>query len=535
MTTVGAIPDDVAGFEITDPAGRTTKYVESGSQVVEIVDFASRETDLSYDTSGAYPQLTTVTLADPNNDYVSGETQPVFSFGYDPTTGLMTSYIDANGNQTLYAYRADGTLQTEIFADGSTAGYQSALYPTLLPGGDGGEGAVGSSSNPAALVLTAQAVGVQTDQSGNPTVYTFDQFGNPTSVENALGDTTAYSYWTTADSVPTSLVQEIDQPNATQDSGYEGQTFSGDSAVGPVTQYSYNSYGMETGETDLANGELQDWVYEILTTSGGTYEVPTQTGEGFGTQQGTVPPVDQIESFSWSASETGTAETYTYDVDLSNNSDNQAYYTHDAGISSDYFVGIVSSDGTVTWTYDGTSESTGTCDAPAGSASITVAHDFVQYSYDTSTGDLLSVTGQDGPSSSETQYTYTTATSPGGSCPAGLVASETDANGNTTTYDYYTSGNQAGLLETIDKPDNTSSVPANLSLYVALDTLDVASASVSYAYNSADDLTSYTDENGDTTTYSYDNLDRVVNETDPAPTSGTQARRRIGHTTPWAT
>ena len=47
-----------------------------------------------------------------------------------------------------------------------------------------------------------------------------------------------------------------------------------------------------------------------------------------------------------------------------------------------------------------------------------------------------------------------------------------------------------------------------------------APATAYYYYNSADDLTSYTDDAGNTTTYSYDNLDRLVNETDPANGSG---------------
>ena len=165
---------------ILDPAGHLTQFGNNGTLITSITDFAGRETDLSY--SGT--QLTTVTLPDP--DY-NNEEQPVFNFGYDPTIGLMTSYQDANGDTSTFSYRVDGTLQTVTAADGSTVGYQSALSPPLLPGEGGGEGAVGTDSNPAALVLSRHSGGHPDRPVGQPHGLHLRSVGDPTSVENCAG------------------------------------------------------------------------------------------------------------------------------------------------------------------------------------------------------------------------------------------------------------------------------------------------------------------------------------------------------------
>jgi YD repeat-containing protein len=75
----------------------------------------------------------------------------------------------------------------------------------------------------------------------------------------------------------------------------------------------------------------------------------------------------------------------------------------------------------------------------------------------------------------------------------------TDPLGRITRYTY----NAHGLVTTI--------------IY-AVGTAD--QALVQYGYNSADDMTSYTDELGRTTTYAYDNLHRVTSITQPDPDGG---------------
>ncbi len=383
--------------------------------------------------------------------------RPVFNFGYVSASGPLNSYEDANGNYTEFAYRTDGTLETATAAYGtalaSTVGYQSALSPPLT---GGGEGTVGSSGNPALLVLSTTALGVMTDQSGSPTVMSFDEFGDPTSIENALGQTTAYQR------DDNGLVTEMHQPDPTY-----GQPFYSGS---PVTFYSYaTDTGMLTGETD-PTGALQSWSYTSFSTPGGNYVVPTQSSEGFGAlAAGTTPPINQIQSFAWSATIGGTAETYTYNPDPSSweeGGGTPAIYDNPAG---DYFRATISGS-TVSWTYyesgyDPLSVDTDpTDDAPAGRSAISFPPNVVDYLYYSSgdaggnLGDLKSVTERDWPSNVVTQYTYTTPDSPGGSCPKGLVFTVQDPNGNVTTYEYYTSGSDAGLVSDVIEPHSAAVV-----------------------------------------------------------------------------
>ena len=499
------------GFTVTDPAGRITAYADYGNGLIDsITDFANRQTALSYDTADyPYAALTSVQLPDPGH----GEVQPLFTFGYDPGTGVMTSYTDANANAaggkgTQFVYRADdgsdGTLEKVVAADGSSVVYQAAMSP-IFRGVAAGGWPGSSPSNAAPLVLTAAAVGVQTDQSGNPTIYTFDTFGDPTSVENALGYTTVYQRNANGQ------VTEMDQPDPAT-----GQTFYGNTPIGPVTSYSYDAYGMLTGETD-PDGREQDWLYETIATPGGPYDVPTQTGEGCGAlQQWQTPPINQITTFKYND-----GDTYTYSPELSVNFENEAVYSSSSGNS---FSGSVSG-GTVTWIYayyvGGLLETTTVPAAndilqePEGLLQLQLPVDTAFYSYYTSAGpdgnagDLKSAM-QLGNAS--TQYTYTPARTAGDYCPAGLVASVADPDGNTTAYGYYTTGNQAGLLSQVNLPYDTS-VATTSPLYLP-------ETSEYYHYNSDDNLTSYTDASGNTTDYSYDNLDREVNETDPADASG---------------
>ena len=167
------------GFKVTDPAGRVTYYDENDtSQIGQIEDFAGRYTYLSYSGS----QLVEVDLPDPDD----GETPAVYTFGYDASSGMMDSYEDADGNTTQYVYRTDDTLEKAINPDGSEVVYQAAMSP--IDRGTAASGWFGSSpSLSVPLVYTSGAVGVQTDESGNPTVFTFDKFGDPTSVRKRIG------------------------------------------------------------------------------------------------------------------------------------------------------------------------------------------------------------------------------------------------------------------------------------------------------------------------------------------------------------
>ena len=259
---------------IDNPNGQTTSFTYTGSLVTTITDFDSRETTLGYNGSS---QLTSITEPDPNNDYAADETQPVLAFGYGSTSGPLTSYVDANGNQTLYTYRPDDTLATVITADGATISYQAVqalFFGTGYYYSDGevaGSGMPGGSTNWAYLVPNTTVRGVETDQSGSPTLYTFDTFGDTTSVEDAPANTTVSLY--SIDDVDYGLVTEVVQP----------AVMNGGSAAYPTTYYSYYSDTNELDTEESPDGSTQTWnSYTTYDTYGGPDEQVTSYTNGLG-------------------------------------------------------------------------------------------------------------------------------------------------------------------------------------------------------------------------------------------------------------
>jgi RHS repeat-associated protein len=248
---------------ITDPSHHTTTFTYTSEYDSELLttieDFAGRDTSLTYND---YCQLVQVTDPDPDAE---GETQPVSNFSYASSTGPLASYIDANGNPTLYAYRPDGTLQTVTSADGSTVTYQAAQ---ALLFGSGDDGAPGSSDNLAYLVPSTTVRGVETDEAGAPTVYTFDTFGDATSVEDALGNITVSEFNCNG------LVTETIAPSVINDG----------SPANPTTDFTYNTCTDELSSETAPDGSTQSWTYATYMTPGGPDEVVTLYTDGRGNE-----------------------------------------------------------------------------------------------------------------------------------------------------------------------------------------------------------------------------------------------------------
>ncbi len=117
----------------------------------------------------------------------------------------------------------------------------------------------------------------------------------------------------------------------------------------------------------------------------------------------------------------------------------------------------------------------------------------------------------------------------------GQEVASADANGNTTSYAYITSGPAAGALQTITDPVGLTTTLAydtsgHLSTVVdpvgrtttftigssndeLTDIVDPDAASTQYGYNANKEITSETDPNGSTATVTYDSLGNISSET----------------------
>ena len=112
-----------------------------------------------------------------------------------------------------------------------------------------------------------------------------------------------------------------------------------------------------------------------------------------------------------------------------------------------------------------------------------------------------------------TKLTYTS---------TGYIASITDAQQNTTSYQYDVRGNRTAVID----PINGSAHPTTFAFDVMNRLTGITypdGSSVSFGYDYRGRRTSVTDQNSRTTTYAYDDADRLTSVTDPASHTTTYA------------
>ena len=451
--------------------------------LTQITDFADRTTTLAYNGGG---QLISIAQPDP------GDGSPVTHFGYDTATGMLDSMTDADGNETDYVYDSAGTLHTIRQPDGSELHY-TALQAAALP-------SVATESSPAALVDVATVHASSWDQLNHLTQYTFDRFGQPTSI------TDAENHVTTITRDDNALATQIVQANP------------GDGS--PTTTYVYDSRGDLTEET-LPDGSQKVWTYQTFDSLGG--------------------PLDQITSYT---------DKVLLAAPLCESSNLLSYptiYTIDPAtgdvLSVRQVVGQVDGQGNsetddVVTGYTYTQHSTNSADPPAGLvlSQIDPLGHVTQYQYNangllTQTAYALGTSDQ-----AAVQDAYDS---------AGDLVTATDALGNQTAYTYDTLGRETSMTQ---PADNQGQHPITHYLYDALGNLvqetDPLNRVTSWTYNDRGELCQitkpspdggtipnvttltytatgqlYTEMNplGGVTTYAYDALGQETSVAGPAP------------------
>lgn len=164
---------------ITDEYGRTTDFHYDEDGLVDtITDFAGRKTTFEY-VAG---RLVSVTGTDP--DGTGPLAAPVAEFTHD-SVGLIESATDAEGNVTTYVYDSySRRLAGGTNPDGGTWSVDPQIVQGLVDLSTG----VGTSTNPAAPTLAADAEGTFTDPNGQRTRSVYDSWGNPLRREDAEGN-----------------------------------------------------------------------------------------------------------------------------------------------------------------------------------------------------------------------------------------------------------------------------------------------------------------------------------------------------------
>ena len=481
----------------------------------------------------------------------------IATYTYDKNGNLLTA-TDANGNTTTYTYTAAGKVATVQTPEAAEAGKSYAMrytYDAL--------GRVLTEENALGGKVTYTYDGVDnvlTVTKGKATTtYTYDGAGNVLTETTEAGLVTTNTY-NAIGLLLTSTVtgaEGMDAYSETYRYDLAGQLVSTANSMGVVATNVYDTFGnlVRTGVADVngenyrgekytydANGNILMYTNAENVTTTYTYDALNRVTS----ETVTVSGKDQIVSTEYDENGNKVAETDIFG--------NTTTYFYDA---FDRRTKVVSADGVVlvsyiydpagncisqtdalgnvtAYEYNGGGQVTKTTDACGNTTvntydalgNVAAATDGegnkTTYTYD-GFGNLLTVTTADGV---KTTYEYDA---------SGNLTKQTDGAGNVTSYTYnaanlvltktesgtvvatYTYNGDGSTATMTDANGTVNIYVYNVHGELVSETATGANGAKStytYTYNRVGDLTSMTDGSG-TTTYTYDELGRVISKDAP--------------------
>jgi YD repeat-containing protein len=471
----------------TDLNGYTTTLAYSSGKLSSITDPASRSLTIAW--TGTH--ITSVTDANvtPNR---------TVNYEYNDGNGNLTDVIDVNGGQTHYVY--DGSHRMTVMQDPQC--YATSGCPGVQNHYDGSgrvdwqkdqlnrETTFAYAGTPSTLAGGTTTI---TDPAGNVTVDTFQYALRVASIAGygtAAAATTRFGY----DPVTLAPTLVVDPNGNATRSTYDssGNLLSTTDPLGHVTYATYNALDEPLTETDAKN-VTTTMTYDpngnLLTRStplvGSSPAQTQQTSYTYGdaTHPGDVTEMTDPDSKNWD---------YTYDTygDLQSTTDpnsNETTSTYNADgwkmtdVSAKGNVSGCSCAATYTTTYGYT--------IPGGST----LDEF---------GDVQTVTD---PLSHVTTYGYDADRN---------RTSVIDPNGNTTTH-VFDLANEPHQTQRADSPQTTLTTDYNTDGTVADQKDGKGHAIQTYGYDSLGRVTSTTDADSNTTTYTLDNDGNIIAKQDP--------------------
>jgi RHS repeat-associated protein len=501
-------------IRITDPMGHIYRYEYNAAGDLVAVHLPDTATPVRYEyyttptlkhffRSGTDPRgnmvASTTYYPDGRLETVTDALGYVTRYAYDlgthtttttnPDGGVEVSVFDARGNVlsrtdplgrvTSYTYDANNNRTSETNALGETTSY---TY------NEGGQRT--SVTNP--LDITMITV-------------TYNQYGGPTAVEDALGhiatvdyDPTTYMPLSASDSL--GMLGEF-----TWDS--RGNPLTYRNGNGEVSSYTYDAYGNVLSETDYL-GHTTNFTYDLLghrlTTTNALDDTTTYAYDALGHLQNETDALGQATNYEYDSNYNLTAEIdplgrrTEYEYDAANNP-----------------MRVVFPDGTsVESVYDFRGNPLTETDALGR---------ITRYHYDLA-GQLIVVTIAEGtPDEASTQYNYDA---------AGRQTQVIDPLGHTTTYDYDLDGRLVEVRDPLShsitygydatgRPvrqtdPNGHSRTFNYDERRRLTTVVYPDGTTNqYTYDGVGQLLTYTNQANKTTQYAYDAASQLLSVTDP--------------------
>jgi RHS repeat-associated protein len=525
VTTTGAYGTNGFITSLHDPAGRPSQYAYTGNYLTGYLDPATQQTTYAYDATGNLNQITdplgnVTTLAYDGDRRVTSITRidnpgagtgPTTTFAYNAGATPNTVVTDANGHTTTHYYDTVGRVTQTIDARGKAT---STSYT--------------ANSN----------VQQSTDQAGQITTYGYDSNNNrtsahlptgaattwaytntghpyaPTGMTDPQGNVLAYGYNTPGNrtSVTTGLATQ-NQYLYTYNGNGNGTVATATDPRGNATTYGYDGYGNLTSVAAPAPLGSTTLHYDGLSR-------PDYSIDGKGQQTGYQ--YDGLDRATRVSYQSGDNTTLAYDVvgNLTRLDDNdgtprQTTFGYDRLNRQTSKTFLLPSDGTLTYAYDGVGNLTGFAD---GGGAVGYAYNAVN---------LLQTLTE--PGGFQTTFTYDDMYHRTGTAyPNGVAMTQAydnagrltsivgkNAGGATLTSFTYTYQNATGADTALrqrvtDQDGNTTTYGYDaLNRLTGAQTTGPSPASYAYAYDGANNRTGQT-VNGATTTYGYNAADELT-------------------------
>ncbi len=510
---------------VTDPKGSTTTWSYSlngsGTGTVLVTDPFGDETqygvtqyDLTTETDGYGSSAPSTTETSP--DPATGEVFIV----RQPTGGLTISYYDLNGDKTA-SIDQRGELTTTQFNSLDEPLVETAPTGEVTTDTYNGDGDLTSSAQPIPSGGTATTnyyytdsahpdkPSSVTDPNSHTTSYTYAASGLQASVTDPAGDETTYTYNSLGEKAtmvsPRGNVIGGTPANFTSSFVYDsfGNLVETIDPLGHSTLEAYNALGQKLSSTD-ANGNTTTYAYN---TDG---ELASETQANGTTLSYTY---DSNGNKASSTDGNGKTTTYVYDArgDMLSQTDPLSHttsFTYDVNGNK---TSMTDSDGNVTtYTYNSANELTTQTNGYGTAAATTVS-----YTYD---GDGNKASYSDG-SGRATTYAYNA---------LNQLTSTTDPLGKTTSYTYDSAGNQA--TETNPDSQTTTWTYNGDNKVTGISYSDGVTHSVSYTYDADNNVATMGDGSG-TSTYTYDDADRLTSYENGAGVTVTYGNDAAGNDT----
>jgi len=496
---------------VTDPAGRAFTFAYNGSHIASVTGPGPRQESFTYDASGNLQTATDpangmwqfgydanhrmVSMTDPRNDgsltthynaagQVDSQTDMLgtrtthWSYTGDPTSaaGGTTTVTDPNGNVATFTFQNLELVSKTEGVGTSVAATTAYQYDPATLGITQITDPNGNISN-----ATYDANGNQltyTDGLHRQTIATYNSLNEPLTVKDPSGVTTTRTYDGSGNLLTISRPLNSNTNQVVtyhyDDAGHPGDVTSITEPNGHTTTFTYDSQGDLASVTDPL-GDKTTFVYDVLGERTSMVSPRGNVSGGTPSQYTTSYLYDPLGRLKQTTDPLSHTSKQTYDPDgnllTSNDGDNNlTQYSYDA---DNELTQITRADTTT-----------------------------LKYGYD---GDGNPTSQTDG-NNQPTTYTYD---------PLDRVSTVTDPLHRTTTYGYDLNGNRTILK---DPAGNTATYGYDAANELqSISYSDGKTPNVSFAYTPNGLRQTMADGTG-TTTYSYDQLNRLTGQSNP--TSG---------------